>query len=146
MQAALFTVILSTVINDAHLVNADIHPASSAQYDGLTNGVGEDYGGAYPPDAKFGHGALHVYFGPMPQTCYGPRHGCWPANSRFMHRYPAFHGWFYRSPYHYRHSFDYPWHAKPHEPSPLASPAPRTTFNKTHHGHPFQRSVLRRLR
>jgi hypothetical protein len=33
-----------------------------------------------------------------------------------MHRYPAFHGYYYRQPYNYRHYFDYPWHAQPHEP------------------------------
>jgi hypothetical protein len=33
-----------------------------------------------------------------------------------MHRYPAFHGYYYRAPYNYRHVFEYPWHAAPHEP------------------------------
>lgn len=54
--------------------------------------------------------------GPMPQTCYAPRFGCYPGNDRFMHRYPAFHGTYYREPYNYRNYFDYPWHAEPHEP------------------------------
>jgi hypothetical protein len=52
----------------------------------------------------------------MPQTCYAPRFGCYPGNNRHMHRYPAFHGYYYRAPYNYRHYFDYPWHAAPHEP------------------------------
>jgi hypothetical protein len=52
----------------------------------------------------------------MPQTCYAPRFGCYPGNNRHMHRYPAFHGYYYRKPYNYRHLFDYPWHARPHEP------------------------------
>lgn len=56
------------------------------------------------------------WFGPMPQTCYQPRFGCYPGNSRDIHRYPAFHGYYYREPYNYRHYFDYPWHAQPHEP------------------------------
>jgi len=56
------------------------------------------------------------HLGPMPQTCYAPRFGCYPGNNRFMHRYPAFHGYYYREPYNYRHYFDYPWHAQPHEP------------------------------
>ncbi len=54
--------------------------------------------------------------GPMPQTCYNPHFGCYPGASRTMHRYPAFHGYYYRQPYNYRHLFDYPWHATPHEP------------------------------
>ncbi len=55
-------------------------------------------------------------WGPMPQTCYAPRYGCYPGNDRHMHRYPAFHGTYYRTPYNYRNVFDYPWHAAPHEP------------------------------
>ena len=60
-----------------------------------------------------------AWLGPMPQTCYAPRFGCYPGNNRHMHRYPAFHGYYYRQPYNYRHLFDYPWHATPHEPQPL---------------------------
>ena len=56
------------------------------------------------------------WWGPMPQTCYAPRYGCYPGNNRFMHRSPAFHGSYYREPYNYRNYFDYPWHAQPHEP------------------------------
>lgn len=56
------------------------------------------------------------WFGPMPQTCYQPRFGCYPGNARDIHRYPAFHGYYYRQPYNYRHYFEYPWHALPHEP------------------------------
>ena len=59
---------------------------------------------------------VYDWWGPMPQTCYAPRFGCYPGNNRHMHRYPAFHGYYYRSPYNYRHLFDYPWHAAPHEP------------------------------
>ncbi len=36
-----------------------------------------------------------------------------------MNRYPAFHGTYYRRPYNYRNYFDYPWHAKLHEPTSL---------------------------
>jgi hypothetical protein len=64
--------------------------------------------------------------GPMPQSCYDPSLGCY-AGTRRMHRYPAFHGTYYRSPYNYRHYFDYPWHAAMHEPAPHFShhlPAP----------------------
>ncbi|MGD9649134.1 MAG: hypothetical protein AB7U73_25710 [Pirellulales bacterium] len=59
--------------------------------------------------------------GPMPQTCYNPRFGCYSGNNRFMHRYPAFHGYYYRNPYNYRNLFDYPWHAELHEPTSLFS-------------------------
>jgi hypothetical protein len=59
---------------------------------------------------------LCEWFGPMPQTCYSPRFGCYPGNTRDIHRYPAFHGYYYRKPYNYRHYFEYPWHAEPHEP------------------------------
>lgn len=57
----------------------------------------------------------------MPQTCYSPRYGCYPGNSRYIHRYPAFHGAYYRRPYNYRNAFDYPWHAEMHEPTSLFS-------------------------
>ena len=56
-----------------------------------------------------------------PQTCYSPRYGCYHSNERHMHRYPAFHGTFYRQAYNYRNYFDYPWHAQPHEPTSLFS-------------------------
>jgi hypothetical protein len=57
----------------------------------------------------------------MPQTCYAPRYGCYYGGDRHMHRYPAFHGTFYRRPYNYRNLFDYPWHAELHEPTSLYS-------------------------
>ena len=56
------------------------------------------------------------YIGPMPQSCYNPSFGCYPS-TRFMHRYPAFHGNYYREAYNYRNYFDYPWHAGLHEPT-----------------------------
>lgn len=62
------------------------------------------------------HRWLCDWFGPMPQTCYSPRFGCYPGNGRDIHRYPAFHGYYYRNPYNYRHYFDYPWHASPRDP------------------------------
>lgn len=72
--------------------------------------------------------------GSQPQTCYSPRYGCYPGNSRLIHRYPAFHGSHYRRPYNYRNLFDYPWHAGMHEPTSLfaynveeALPASRST-------------------
>jgi hypothetical protein len=59
--------------------------------------------------------------GGMPQTCYAPRYGCYPGNGRCTHRYPAFHGQYYRRPYNYRNLFDYPWHAQLHEPTSMFS-------------------------
>ena len=59
--------------------------------------------------------------GPMPQSCYNPRYGCYGSNNRWMHRYPAFHGTFYRAPYNYRNVFDYPWQAGLHEPTSMFS-------------------------
>ena len=60
----------------------------------------------------------HVWLGAMPQSCYNPTLGCY-AGSRMMHRYPAFHGTYYRRAYNYRNYFDYPWHAGLHEPTSL---------------------------
>jgi hypothetical protein len=56
------------------------------------------------------------WFTPMPQTCYSPRFGCYPGNGREIHRYPAFHGNYYRRVYNYRQVFEWPWLAEPHEP------------------------------
>jgi hypothetical protein len=61
-------------------------------------------------------GCLAAWLGPMPQTCYSPRFGCYPGNSRYINRYPAFDGSYYRQAYNYRQLFDYPWHATPREP------------------------------
>lgn len=81
-------------------------------------------------DGSCGQGAGHFYykkqhlggwFGHMPQTCYSPRYGCYYGNNRHMHRYPAFHGTYYRRPYNYRNLFDYPWHAEMHEPTSMFS-------------------------
>lgn len=55
-----------------------------------------------------------------PQSCYDPSFGCY-RGSRFMHRYPAFHGYYAREAYNYRHYFDYPWHAGLHEPTSMFS-------------------------
>lgn len=77
--------------------------------------------------------AVCDWFGPMPQTCYGSRFGCYPGNNgRDIHRQPAFHGYYYREPYNYRHYFDYPWHAEPHEPQPYFS----------HRGTPVEGSLM----
>ena len=57
----------------------------------------------------------------MPQTCYQPRYGCYYSGDRYMNRYPAFHGTYYRRPYNYRNLFEYPWHAGLHEPTSMFS-------------------------
>ncbi len=79
---------------------------------------GECYGGHCGHGGHFGHrhGSHASCWGPMPQTCYDPPYGCYPG-TRFMNRYPAFHGTYYRRPYNYRNVFDYPWHADLHEPT-----------------------------
>lgn len=77
-----------------------------------------------------GHGWLVDWFGPMPQTCYQPRFGCYPGNPRTIHRYPAFHGYYTRAPYNYRHLFEYPWHAQPYEPQPLQAQSAETVVNE----------------
>jgi hypothetical protein len=96
----------------------------------LTGAGGGDaiaYGGDYcatcdacgSGHGRHGHhdGTHHCdWFGAMPQSCYNPSYGCY-ASTRFMHRYPAFHGYYYREAYNYRHYFDYPWHAGLHEPT-----------------------------
>lgn len=84
-------------------------------------------GGYCDPCAAGGHhhrhshdGFIGSYLGAMPQSCYNPSFGCYPS-TRFMHRYPAFHHYYYRAAYNYRHYFDYPWHAGLHEPTSMFS-------------------------
>lgn len=86
---------------------------TTGAYSGGESGyyVTEGDNGSY----AYGDGCLDL----MPQNGYSPRYGCYPGNSRFIHRYPAFHGWMYRKPYNYRQPFDYPWHAGLHEPTSL---------------------------
>jgi hypothetical protein len=91
---------------------------------GGAGGYGGEYDGACEACATghghggHGHADGHhcACLGPMPQSCYEPSFGCY-ASTRFMQRYPAFHGYYYRSAYNYRHYFDYPWHAGLHEPT-----------------------------
>ena len=71
-------------------------------------------------DDGHGGGALGG-FRDMPQSCYNPAYGCYPGNDRRINRYPAFYGSYYRKPYNYRNTFDYPWHAGLHEPTSLFS-------------------------
>ncbi|REK27120.1 MAG: hypothetical protein DWQ42_07380 [Planctomycetota bacterium] len=89
--------------------------------DGCGGDCGGRRGGCGKFGGKFGGDGIGGCCGPMPQTCYAPRYGCYPGNNRHMHRYPAFHGVYYRRPYNYRNLFDYPWHAELHEPTSLFS-------------------------
>lgn len=61
------------------------------------------------------------WWGPMPQTNYTPRYGCYPGNARTIHRYPAFHGYTLRNPYNYRMYSEFPWHADMAEPQPYST-------------------------
>lgn len=68
-------------------------------------------------------GFVADWFGPMPQTAYDPNFGCYPGNARTIHRYPAFHGYYYAAPYNYRHYAEYPWNAEIVEPKPYPNNA-----------------------
>ena len=107
MHVALITLILAT---GADITGGGTSACSNC--DGGSYGVGGDTGYGYGFMAK-----MRAKMGPMPQTCYSQRYGCYPGNTRDMHRYPAFHGHYYSNPYHYRNTFDYPWHADLHEPT-----------------------------
>jgi len=133
MQAALLTLMLLPCADASSSDVAPI-PAPEAAADAAVGSV-EAYGATYgegcgatcggTSGAVAGRrlrGCIADYLGPMPQTCYGPRYGCYPgASNRHLHRYPAFHGTYYRRPYNYRNLFDYPWHARLHEPTSLFS-------------------------
>src|SRR5688572_16870743 len=74
--------------------SADIYNASSIDGGGDCGYGGCGAGGCGKHHEK--GGKLGGWFGHMPQTCYSPRYGCYYGNNRHMHRYPAFHGNFYR--------------------------------------------------
>ena len=131
MYAVLLTLILATSADHVEETSGTYRGGIPKGYDAAKGPVvrtettdeylrqGQGYGGVFPYGARLFHGALRVKFGPMPQSCYSQRYGCYPGSSRTMHRYPAFHGWFYRRPHNYRNVFDYPWQAEMHEPTPL---------------------------
>lgn len=87
---------------------------------GCSSCDGGGKGGRISMAQRMGANPRGSVFGMMPQTCYNPPYGCY-APTRFEHRYPAFHGHYYRNPYNYRNYFDYPWHAEMHEPTSLFS-------------------------
>ncbi|NMC19003.1 MAG: hypothetical protein GYA33_01175 [Thermogutta sp.] len=145
MRAAIITVVILLGVAEAYGQTVPpAYPTTEGAAYPTTEGVAypTTEGAAYPttegaayvegsvvaPVVRAGHlntatgkTCLGDWFGPMPQTCYQPRFGCYPGNPRTIHRYPAFHGYYYRAPYNYRHYFEYPWHAAPHEPQAFAS-------------------------
>lgn len=112
MCPQLFAVLVASVLGQAE----PAQPAASTDVAAPVAAVTPE--AAVPESGTTGHW-LCDWFGPMPQTCYEPRYGCYPGNARFTNRYPAFHGSYYRAPYNYRHLYEYPWHAAPHEPLPF---------------------------
>ena len=118
MHVALLTVLIITPAQPPAPTPAD-QPTMAPATDPYITAEDQACDGECGGVAEYGHrGCLKDWFGPMPQTCYAPRYGCYPGNNRHMRRYPAFHGTYYRSPYNYRQLFDYPWHAAPYEPMP----------------------------
>ena len=120
MHAAVLTLLI-VVGADQSTQNGTLQPTPDSGYEATETRCGEygdccgdDFGGLCAMRQHLG--CLRAWCGPMPQTCYAPRFGCYPGNNRCMHRYPAFHGYYYRRAYNYRQAFDYPWHATPHEP------------------------------
>ena len=111
MNAILATLLTLSGANDAGSLQ------TSAAYDGGEAWCDpcDDYSGG-----RRHHGCKGDDRGGMPQSCYNPSFGCYPS-TRFMHRYPAFHNYYTREAYNYRHYFDYPWHAGLHEPTSMFS-------------------------
>src|SRR5262245_42074840 len=124
MNAILLTMLALGGADAAAFGGGPIGPSSGQQglYGGSVGGYAGECdacnGGGY--GHGHGNGCLHDCCGPMPQSCYNPSFGCYPS-TRFMNRYPAFHNYYYRSAYNYRHYFDYPWHAGLHEPTSMFS-------------------------
>lgn len=118
MRAFLFSLIALGACATAHA--SERVTQSSAEIYGAAGC--EDCGaGGCGAGGHFQNKGMGGWFGHMPQTCYSPRYGCYYGGNRHMHRYPAFHGTYYRRPYNYRNVFDYPWHAEMHEPTSLFS-------------------------
>jgi hypothetical protein len=111
MHAVLLTVL---ALNGAPPMQAPVQGVATAGYASECDACGR---------SGHHHGCgecWHDWCGAMPQSCYNPSFGCYPS-TRFMHRYPAFHNYYYRAAYNYRHYFDYPWHAGLHEPTSMFS-------------------------
>ncbi|MCO6456961.1 MAG: hypothetical protein J5I93_16805 [Pirellulaceae bacterium] len=126
MQIVLFTLLALTGADASHASANHAHSATVSSAGACAaadcQGCGTGLSHAERRAVKRAeHAAEHERQHMMPQTCYAPRHGCYYSGDRHMHRYPAFHGTFYRRPYNYRNVFDYPWHAELHEPTSLFS-------------------------
>ena len=124
MHAALLTVLVIAGANPPALADAGrsaVVPAAMASSSGCSECAGAgcadcSSGAVGYSDGYVGGSWCRDWWGPMPQTCYNPRFGCYAGTGRTMPRYPAFHGYYYRKPYNYRHYYEYPWHASPHAP------------------------------
>ncbi len=114
MHAALLTVLIAAGTGQTGseiMVRQTVYATQGLQEGCQSCAAGEPCGECGPKSCWWSN-----WWGPMPQTCYEPHFGCYPGNSRTIHRHPAFHGSYYRKPYNYRHQFEYPWHLAPHEP------------------------------
>lgn len=126
MHAVLLTTLLALGAGADAQFAGRVTQSSADIYDATSLSAGHH--GGYVGDCATGNCGpkrhaekIGGWFGHMPQTCYDPRYGCYYGGGRHMHRYPAFHGNFYRRPYVYRDVFDYPWHAEMHEPTSMFS-------------------------
>ena len=131
MHTVILTIVLSVGAGEHRIVNCPPEsPIASPSRIAVTREGAPDLPGPYRydpprdpqdtdtiPQAFFKY--CNAWFQPMPQTCYGPHYGCYPGNNRDIHRYPAFHGYYYRHAYNYRQLYEYPWQADPFEPLPL---------------------------
>lgn len=110
MNAILLTVLALGGADSAAMIGGH-HSGGGEAYCDQCDACGDGSGGGHHQKGHRGG-----WLGNMPQSCYNPSFGCY-ANTRYMHRYPAFHGNYYREAYNYRNYFDYPWHAGLHEPT-----------------------------
>jgi hypothetical protein len=121
MHITVLLTLLAVTGTDGYVPVGDQHDAAvSTSCDSCGQGGGRISMAAKMQQKRIAKPPTGNIFGMMPQTCYNPPYGCY-APTRFTHRYPAFHGHYYRDPYNYRYYFDYPWHAEMHEPTSLYS-------------------------
>lgn len=118
--------LVAVVGADTYIYDNNSAQAATTNATGVVNlGHGHGHGGgdcdSCQQQGGHGNNGRLRACGPMPQSCYDPKVGCYGGNDRRMQRYPAFHGTYYRRPYNYRNLFDYPWHADLHEPTSLFS-------------------------
>ena len=111
----LFTVLeiaaLFLFVSQSVAVYYTTKPQDCGQYVNAPQGWNGKHRMADPKGGWQTKGFIIDSFGPMPQTAYDPNYGCYPGNARTIHRYPAFHGYYYDRPYNYRHYTEYPWNA-----------------------------------